>query len=237
MELSAEKSALSNDLESGTNILNQFKSDLETFTSLASEIGYKLVPYTSRSIQKFNSLSSDRKHQTTQIFCSYLDILLSVKANGGNLRDDRTLLWYAIKKMKLRPTSDLMDKIGGDDIVEVYNSDFIQIFRNFNFFDISSYAVADIFLYEWRDLYRRENGITNKIVTLAINLFKGRYRSTIESDVESHYLEEVFSSSLHRMTMKQLYYSPLYSEDGSVGAVVATSRVLVTEVLKSETVE
>ncbi|MEQ1875378.1 MAG: hypothetical protein ABL958_01950 [Bdellovibrionia bacterium] len=212
-----------------------FKGQLEDLCALAGREGIRIRPHSEKSWAKFLELDSERQLDAVANFELYRSVCAAAIDDGRALTDDVSLLWHVIKKMELRPRSDLFDKLSADDVIEIYDASFIQIFRNFKFFDICSYSLADIFMYEWRDLYIREPAVTARMAQQGIAVFSGQVQGTVPVNVDDHFLEEAFGPLKLKMKMRAKYFSPLYNKQNEVAAVVATSCVDVIGTKAAET--
>lgn len=144
----------------------------------------------------------------------------------GPTSNDRQLLWNTLRKLKAVPPSDIIDKIGDGDVIEIYNTEFIQVFRNLNYFDISSYSLVEVFTHQWDELYERENpGIGQQMMGVALSVISGQAKSTFVCPVDPHVLKERFSEEQLRLSMIPGYVSPLFDRDHKLVGAIFTSKV------------
>lgn len=215
------------------HLFERDKNQSQTLRFLMKELakqfikeGYSVSAYTEASWAQFDKMSSDQKDQTYRNFLSYYAVCEEAVNSGDLICDSQALLWRMIKKLGLRPSGDLFNKISDGDVIEIYNKDFIQTFRNLRFFEISSYSIAEIFFYEWRHLYYRDNEVTQQIAARAIEVFTGQSEGTQDvSSIPEHYLIEEFSEGKNKMLMQEKFFSPLFDSHGEIQALVATSTV------------
>lgn len=195
--------------------------------------GIPVRAYRDPEFTKFRSLPQVEMERNYLNFVIYYEVCSEVLAEGGRLGDSKLVVWRMIKKLGLVPTEDLFSVLEDDDIIEIYDASGIQIFRNFNFFDISSYTLEELYSYPWSDLYERNQFVTKQINDYAIQIFTGQVDHTLPISVPKHNLEERFSLFKHTMEMEERYFSPLYTPDRSaVRAGVAVSKVRVIDSLE-----
>ena len=212
----------------------EFKENLLAFGLWLKGQGVNVRAFGSDSFNKFRLLTPEARWAAIGNFKLYGEMLQSVLSEGQGVPVTGVqLLWHAVKRLGLIPPPDLFDKVTDDDVVEIYNSAFIQVFRNFKFFEISSYSLADVSIYEWRELYYRDPTVTGEIASLGIKVFKGELTGVVDTQIRPHILEETFSPELFKMRMRQKYFAPLIDSTGQVQAVVATSEVEVVEMAKA----
>lgn len=206
------------------NFIETYQNQLADLANKLNSFGLQVVAFNSKSWQQFEKMSPEQRQSSYSRFLFYYEICQECLVDGNSLTDNNKLLWYAIKKMNLRPKSDLFDKLAHDDVVEIYDASFMQVYRNFNFFEICSYSLADLFMWEWRDLYYRDDVITQGLAQQGIKVFTNE-AETQKILVPEHKLKELFSEQKFVMHMKPGLFSPLFDKLKCVPAVVATSKV------------
>lgn len=195
---------------------------MENFCEELLFLGYKLKPYTDESLQKFQQFDIDKQQKVFLSFSSYYDLLSNLQASKVDLNSNKMLLWNALKHLGYRPCPDLLDYIDEEDVIEVYNSEFLQVFRNFRFMELCSYSVLDTFSHSWSELFVRPKTVDETLGTIGFQIFSSQIDKTIPVQVEDHYLFEIFSEDMHYFKIKQKFASPIFNEQKVVGGVVAT---------------
>lgn len=208
---------------------NEFRENLEKFVVFARKWGFELTAHSELTWKKFRSLSSVLQKEINESFRSYFNICLTASNEGIGLDDDRALVWYAIKYLCLRPSSDLFDKLSKGDIIEVYNTENIQIFRNIRFFEITSYTLGDIFTHPWTELYEREKESESNILHEVIKVFKGETNYTKSIiHIKRHEILEAFSQGGNVILAQFKYVSPIYKKNSNeVVAILGSSEAKV----------
>jgi len=213
--------------------IEQYQSQLIDLTSKLNSFGLSLLPYSAATWLRFKDMNTQQQQSSYSRFQFYYEICQDCLVDGNSLKGNNKLLWYAIRKMNLRPKSDLFDKISQEDVVEIYDSSFMQVYRNFNFFEICSYSLADLFMWEWRDLYYRDDEITQGLAIQGYQVFTVN-PTTQRIQLNIHEVHEKFSTNKFKLKMTPGYFSPLLNKQGLVEAGVATSRV---DIISSEAVK
>ncbi len=165
--------------------------------------------------QRFRSFSYSEQEACLRNATLYLEICQETLTGPepAPLTNDNKLIWYALKKLSLVPTGDLFDLLDDSYVVEIYNPQGIQVFRNYRFFEISSYNFAELFIYPWHELYQRDQSIDEQIACYGQKLFSGAYKSTVNvRDIPQHYIDEKFSPEKFSMQMQQKFFAPLKSK-------------------------
>ncbi|CAN5510059.1 hypothetical protein BH10BDE1_BH10BDE1_13510 [soil metagenome] len=209
----------SKDLES------KFKLKLESFSDFAVQYGLKIAPYSEITWPKFRSLNGLLQLQAYESFKAYYDLCLEASASGIPLNDDRTVAWWAVQKFGLRPCSDFFDKLQPGDVLELYDTGFVQLYRNWAFFQISSYSMADLFVYPWPDLYVRDEEVMKSLMAYSSMVLSGEHRATITCSAPRHIVIESLSADKNVLDMQVKYTSPLFDSEGNIAAFFVTSSV------------
>lgn len=77
-----------------------------------------------------------------------------------------SLAWAALKILGLRPPNDAFSTILDTHIVEIYNTNFTQVFRSLNFFNFVSYSLDDLMTNHFSELYTRTGTTTEEMLAL-----------------------------------------------------------------------
>jgi hypothetical protein len=93
--------------------------------------------------------------------------------------------------LHLHMTDEFEEKIGADDVVEIYDQNFFQLFRNPPFFQHCSYTILDLALAEWFELYERPKFITEILLNLGSQLLNDG--GVQKMSLDRHLLKERFS--------------------------------------------
>ncbi len=222
---------LSEDEYTRGSCVEQIMALAERFCTVANKNGYDIIPYTEKSMINLKQVEKNKLLEIHNNLLSYYQLVGGALDQGKKISDSKSILWALLKEMNLRPTSDIFDKIEKDDIVEAYGTDFKQIFRNLRFFDFCSYSLTDIFMYEWRDLFERDQRIALQLAEVAMNVTLGKTKGTTTLGVDAHLMQETFSEGRNKFNVTHKYLSPLYDKGSNIVAFIAISEA---EILSSK---
>lgn len=203
----------------------EFKTLLEDFCKMVHAEGIQLTPYEGTGPGHFSRLPEDKQFGLLALFRKYVELCSEVIAEGTSLRDDRVLVWRMMQKLKLHPPSDLMEQIRDDEVIEIYNSDFVQVFRNMRFFEICSYSLDDLLCRPFWELVNREDSVTALVVKEATVLLNGSVAGLYYFDIPEHSLFEIDSPGRNVMIVQQRVGATLRDLAGAPAALIATLRV------------
>lgn len=197
-------------------ILNNEKSLSERFAHVAMAVsdilalyGHTVRPFKSANDLEFTKLSQDMQAIYLKHFSTYAEVLYETHNSGQNLNEARQLVWNMMKKIGMHTTDDVLNKINNSQIVEIYNSENIQIFRNLPFFKVCSYTLDEVLSVPWWKLYRRDDEMSREIFRYASLILRGEAKSTVYPNLPRHYLREVASSFCFQMNIGINFMAPL----------------------------
>lgn len=223
MELvsSVEKQSLSQDY---SNLFSYFCTEI---TKHAKVYDIDLCAISNKGINKFNELSADQKMQIIEALkgCVYQLEQASLK-NVSIIGDNRKHAWWALRNLGYIPPDDLFDKIDASDIIEIYDSNSIQVFRSFELFKHISYSLTEMFSYTWSDLFERDEFVFNRISNTVADVLAGKTKGIIYANFPDHVVKEKFSAKKHWLKMRLKLLSPVYRADGSIGGLISAFQIV-----------
>ena len=113
-------------------------------------------------------------------------------------------------KFGFTPPADMLSKITDEDIVEVYSEDHTQLFRNFEFFSVSSRTLEELFCLEWWTLFQRDDVHSMKMLAMATQIFAGAAPEGFSHAVPEHSIAEALSQDKYRVNYHMQHFIPLY---------------------------
>ncbi len=202
--------------------VNRFKNLAVGLTDLAFQSGVEIYPFFDENLLHFRALSNLEQDFVLGQLSNYVDICQDTIERGHSLKNDGQLLWSAMRKFGLRPTSDLFQFITPGDIIEIHTANFTQIFRNFSFFEFCSYSLEDLYCRSWIKLYKRPAAIEIELMKVGTQAFSGLYDSTIAVVVPEHIVEETSSRRQLKLRVNMKFGSPLFDiVTGKPAAVIS----------------
>lgn len=100
------------------------------------------------SLASFDQLPIERRQAIVSQFDRYTNLLSLAHQERVSLRDDKALVWSTLKALRLRPPSDLLDHLAHGDVIEIYDHNQVQVFRNLRFFELCTYGVFEILVHD-----------------------------------------------------------------------------------------
>ncbi|MES3037189.1 MAG: hypothetical protein V4736_04705 [Bdellovibrionota bacterium] len=205
------------------NLEMKFRGLLKEFCSFATQFGYNIEPYREGTWVKFRTLPTAVQKDCFNRFSTYYNLCMMAAKSDISFNDDRSLAWWAMKEYGFRPSSDFFDKLEKEDLLEIYNAQGIQIYRNWAFFQVSGYSMGDLFVFPWNELYIRDQEINDSLFAHASRGLAADCRSTFMCSVPRHLCVEALSPSQNICDVQMKFIAPLFDKSDSPVAFVITS--------------
>ena len=180
----------------------------EGLAQFARKLNIPLSPYRDPNLPHFSALPGEHKEIVVKSLEDIFEIYSSIEQESKDIADSKTVLWFTIKRLGLRPSSDLFTSIKDSDIIEIHTPT-LQIFRNLNFFRLCSYSIEEISSIHWTDLFYRDQRYTDQIIACGATVFTNQ-ESVMTTSIQPHVTEELMSDlklNVH-YNMKAMY--PLF---------------------------
>lgn len=143
--------------------------------------------------------------------------------------DDKRFLQLSMKSIGVSFPSDLIEKLTTEDIVEGYDGNRMQVFRNMRFMETSSYSMLEILSHEWPALFSRSSAITNKLISYSDEILWANNR-TIDLAVPRHIIQERKAEDPQMLEVEFRHLAPLYTGPNQPFGFLATCRARIVDV-------
>lgn len=183
---------ISNSMLSMQLIHEEFKRSALKLSAICSTQNIRVRPFV-EGLPHFGKLSSDRQLDIIKNIKFYLELCEEQMSEGQSLRDNLSFTWKALRKLGYSPKSDLFSLIKDDDIIEIYNNESRQLYRNLRYYDFCSYSIEELYSLEWWNLFSRDAEITMKLIEESGKIFNGEVDTHIFSETGEHMVKELAS--------------------------------------------
>lgn len=213
--------------QDSSNALNaRFVALAESVSDTLSKYGINIQPYRPDKSLNFSGLDLDSQSNILKHFEIYSEVLIDTH-RSETLQESKVLVWNMLKRLNFFPTDDILSKIKDNHIVEIYNSQNIQIFRNLSFFKVCSYSLDEILCIPWWKLYHREDKISQEIFKFGSQVLSGEINHSVCPEIPTHILTEIASTSNYKMEVDIDFLSSLEGFDQSRAALVLETAHLI----------
>lgn len=205
------------------------QQDIDQFILLADQvarfgasIGVKIVPYRNINLPHFSPLPFEQRQRALVDLKNYVEICNETISEGKSLRDTPQLIWFALKKLGYRPTSDLFEHITDDVTVEIHDRNFFQVFRNFVFYDCCSYSLEELYSFPWNILFHRDEKTMPEVIGFAQRVLSGEFRHFMPFRGPKQVIQETQSAFKYEISCVMYGAAPLYEVGTANISPVAT---------------
>lgn len=171
-------------------------ADLQKVAQITRLQGHACRPYSPKAIQALRALPLEKKELIAKQLQSTLNVVLMATEveQPSTEHTERRYIDPAIKMygLEIRDT-EFWNKIEKDDVIEIYSSENIQLFRTFNFFKISSYSLLDLLTLEWYLLWERPSFVMNALMEAAQAMMEGKMQTATQINAARHVLKEIYN--------------------------------------------
>jgi hypothetical protein len=204
----------------------------ESFRGLALElsaigqsIDVTIRAFSDPSLPHFAKLTTDEQQNVVMQLARYVSICQDVLASGGSLRSTRTFVWRAFREFGWTPNSSFFNAMSDDHVIEIYDRNNLQIFRNFRFFELCSYTLEDVFTRPWTTLFRRrDQAQTERLIKYVETMFAIETRETLFVDVGIQNTQETDSELRRSVDLEVEVAALLFDKDDKPEAFIVCER-------------
>lgn len=198
------------------NIETRLLFELEKFKHTLGPRGNHIRTHGPGSLRKLRALPEHRQAEILASFQGYADLISSVvSSHPDSLNNEADLFRGVAQKFRLVVDEDLYRILREekDTLVEVYNQDFVQIYRSTRFMEMCNYTLLDLLTYEFYELFERSASLTDHLFRFADIL---KRRGTLEGidlsvDIPKHLMREKFSEERGVFQIEFMRMYPTYT--------------------------
>lgn len=210
----------------------EYLSGLEKLAAAVRQCKFPCWAYSNKALAKLSEVSLETKEKLNKQIKNILLIMDTspeiVNDPASPIHPELGLIKEALKICQMRVRDDFWDNLQKDDVVEIYTMENIQLFRTFNFFNISSYSLLDLLINEWYLLWERPTNVIQSFMALYQDLVEGRITKTMKVNVPMHLLKEIYNDSNQEnfkpasVLVKPGVVSPLYDDHDNLKGFIFT---------------
>ncbi len=190
-----------------------------------------LKTFSFESLESFKKAPVHTQIKVADKLTRYFFLMQVLETNPEALRSTQSLLKYLSQKWKIKFQPGFIESVQQDDIVEIYDADFCQVFRNHRFLEACSYDLLRVEIEEWPQLFERSPTVTGQLIQEAQYLLM-ESQELYFSKTGPHLMKERNSEAKKVFEIQVKSGSTVFSEEGErIGFVCSQSAKL----LESET--
>lgn len=199
-------------------------AELTCFVTFLGKHGHLARAYRPSSVARFDSLPPQQRQTILAEFRNYAGLCASIESEGISFEDSPALASAIVNKIGLHGPRSFFENLGSDDLVEIYNSAGIQIFRNFVFYDFCTYSLLDLISYPWFELLERHSAV-NEAIAEHIALVMGDCNDVVPSTIAPHNVRELFSEEQRMFVAQFGSFAPLFGGAGQKNGFICSGKL------------
>lgn len=142
---------------------------LAKLSQLKTELQIAGAPYIEPTIQSFDRFADSPNEIQERILNNITTYLQTLSQNIEPTESKRiqeiARLKHALRNFGMKSLhEDIFNQIAEDDVIEIYSSQGIQLYRNMKFLKLCSYSLLDLAVNPWDQLYEKPTLISTKIM-------------------------------------------------------------------------
>lgn len=191
--------------------------------------GLFIIPFEEPGLPFFSSLSPEQRTQIIEQMQTLLEIANDLQAHNLKVTEPANLIRTFFKKFNLHAPSWVVDSVTKHDIVDVWNLDSRLIIASFNFFDICTYSLEELFCRPWSELFSREGDVHIQIYQLCRSLLNGEITQPVDMTyIPQHKVRETYAPADKYAVLQPRIFSPVYAGDKLFG-FMSVNRIIKLE--------
>jgi hypothetical protein len=225
--LVSEIKSLHSDLKQG--VCKDIIAHIDFIHQLLLRASYPARPYTAKAVEKLLSLDEEAKSEILRTLTSWKAILVAAE---GSLENANEVVFAekALDFFRFTAKDFKWNQVAKNEIIEIYNTEGVQLYRSLNFFSICSYSLLDLCVNKWFELWERPTATIEAMNTQVFKVITGQ-KTDYSVAVAPHLVRETYNDGATEpfipratiVTFQKIF--PLYALGGSdvVGFVITST--------------
>lgn len=197
-------------------LAREFRRLLLWLTEMGAREGLALKPFASEELPLFLALPCESQDRLVSSLSAYCEVMQETLAEEGNIVRNQNTLWRMLGRLGWRSSSDLYQNLKDDYVLEIYDANGFQLYRSFNFFQLCTYTLEQIFTVPWFELYERDDAMSQANLLIAKNVLEVPELGTRAMGMGDHDVFEKKRPFRRRTRIRPRVISPLYGRRGEV---------------------
>ena len=201
----------------------EFRAIAEKITAVATKYSLSIKPFHSPDLPLYSALPEQKRAEALQQIKIFLNIMEGAEASHRRLDDDERFTWFALSSLDLIPPPDLFAKIKPGTVIEIYDLNSFQIWRNFGFFKYCSYTLEEIYCVEWFHRYKRSEESLQMCLKYLEGILSGQLPDIAPMEIPLYSMEETSSEGRLCIRMDHGIICRLKNRQGEAVAYLVTA--------------
>ncbi len=203
-------------------LIENLKSLISRFAIIANRFDVEVKLYSPDALERLATLNELAVADIYKYFAAYVGFCEHAIKNDINLKNSKLFLSATLAKLDLKVDDQFINSISESDLVEMYDLNHRQIFRNFRFYEITSYSLSDLLTFDWSELYSRSSAITESLFKIVGQVVAEKSLATLlPMDVSPHLIKEIRANPVQACGVTFKFMAPVFDNQGQISGYVA----------------
>lgn len=180
---------------------------------------------------RFLSIPADTQNMVVKAWDEQSSFIEAAIRAGLKATDELGMLNFALSRLNLLGDSSLMSEIREGDVIDIFNSEYVQIYRSYSYFALCNYSLVELSAYPWYELYERSMNLTRQLIEVADKVLSGQVSRVSFDHLPEYTLRERLTDAQATFLQKEKFgirlVSPVTGENFALS--VKTVRPIASE--------
>lgn len=201
------------DRELMTPLIGRINTQLTLLRSILENNGLSFKESSNHAWKVFHAYPLDVQIRIIETLEKFVSTVVNIQAAGIRFNESKKAIWHLFGQNRWRLDDNTFSDLDENDVVEVYLADGTQFFRNFNYFQYSSYTLADLIFCPWEDLIEHESNSRSELLNISRQIFGNGASSKKRFQLAPYIAQEKFSEQRFTAELTSKFISPIRSRD------------------------
>ncbi len=199
---------------------------LEKVEALLAQHGIHIHAFSAEGWSQYLALEFSQQTKISGRLVAFSDFVSELVERDIDLASNRDILNYFLRKHNLTVEKEFFATLEDGDVVEIYDKDFTQIFRNFKVLELTDYDLLRFELLPWMNLFGRHEEITSKLVEISLEVLKPTL-GVRHFGIDSHVMQELLTNAKKLFRIHHRYIAPVFLAEKCVGLICTQTANLI----------
>lgn len=195
-----------------------------------------MKPSPAKVLAEFGLLPAEHQDGAVKGLEEQLAFVKEATRFGLDAYNEKSLVRMAMGKLSLFGDENAVDKILQTDVVEIFDADYIQVYRSYSCFALCNYSIAELVTYPWYELYERPSWVTERLLHYCDSIVKGSetYVDWEELAIPTYTLKETLTEERASFEVREKFAARMISSLSRKPYLLTVKRITPVEALSSK---
>lgn len=223
------KSRLKDEMDTfdGVQTLSKFKQLANRITQITEKYNITLKGYHHESLPYFSRKTPEQKSKILEALEKFYGSMVYTEKEGDSLANQQKILWGFLSAFKCHPNSEMFSRFQPDDVIEIYDLEGFQMWRNLKFMEICSYTIEEMYCLDWSDRYDRDPQILGECTEKLTSLLTEKSPEIYDINIKNYILTEKCSEQCFEIQTQHDWMGRIRDQNGQLKMWIVVSKAKV----------